>query len=406
MSDLQGKLRRADLSSSQLTDMGGFDPRFVIYLLSLRDDLLTIADHVEPPGDSTPGLLRDDLDGVGDITTAPTSNQAYILDQKTITNTQLISQLNQAVIDHVDETNPHDTSLLDLIDIANTNYIGLGRAVPVVTNDEQGVIIRRLFAEDLLIDDSNIGSGALEQQALNEYFNSQLGQAAWGSISGLLTDQTDLQAALDAKENNLGSPVVDGYVLSSTTSGARAWISQSSGSAWGTITGTLSDQTDLQAALDLKFDKTGGGISGAVSLVDQLQISSAGLDNTTRISFTNTLGNIFGEIESLIGSRDLLITRRDNSAVFTASSLRFKNNGNIETSFNGPPVSDRDITPKSYVDTRAPLGNFSATGDPVNSSDSTLGYSAGSDWINTTTDTGFKCMDATVGAAIWKQITA
>ena len=221
MSDLQGKLRRADLSSSQLTDMGGFDPRFIVYLLSLRDDMLTIADHVEPPDGGGGTLLRDDLSGVNDLLTAPTSNQAYILDQKTITNTELISQLNQIVIDHVTESNPHSTALLDLIDVANNNYAGLARAVPVVTNDEQGMIVRRLFAVDLLFDDTAIGSGAVDQQALNEYFSNQLGGGApvWGGIGGILSDQTDLQIEFNGKYDKTGGVLTGNVSINSPSAG-------------------------------------------------------------------------------------------------------------------------------------------------------------------------------------------
>lgn len=49
------------------------------------------------------------------------------------------------------------------------------------------------------------------------------GSSAWGDITGTLSDQTDLQSALDAK--------IEGV-------------------AWGEITGTLADQTDLQDALN------------------------------------------------------------------------------------------------------------------------------------------------------------
>lgn len=60
----------------------------------------------------------------------------------------------------------------------------------------------------------------------------------WGSITGTLSDQTDLQNALDAKYDS-SNP--DGYI---------------NGVDWGDITGTLSDQTDLQAALDDKADSS------------------------------------------------------------------------------------------------------------------------------------------------------
>lgn len=51
------------------------------------------------------------------------------------------------------------------------------------------------------------------------------GTVNWGEIQGLLSNQTDLQSALDAKEDYLGTPAVDGYILSSTTGDVRSWIS-------------------------------------------------------------------------------------------------------------------------------------------------------------------------------------
>lgn len=79
---------------------------------------------------------------------------------------------------------------------------------------------------------------------------SSAGAVEWGDISGTLSDQTDLNTALSAK---LGDAPSDGseYVRKN---GAWAVSSGGGGSAgvWGSITGTLSDQTDLQQMLDVK----------------------------------------------------------------------------------------------------------------------------------------------------------
>jgi hypothetical protein len=58
----------------------------------------------------------------------------------------------------------------------------------------------------------------------------------------------------NGKENSLGNPSTNGYVLSSTTGGVRSWIAPATGGGgtWGSITGTLSSQTDLQSALNGK----------------------------------------------------------------------------------------------------------------------------------------------------------
>ena len=49
--------------------------------------------------------------------------------------------------------------------------------------------------------------------------------------------------------------------------------------------------------------------------------------------------------------------------------------------------------------------NFSATTDPTVNDDTADGYQVGSLWVNTTSDAAFICVDATNGAAVWKDIT-
>jgi len=65
------------------------------------------------------------------------------------------------------------------------------------------------------------------------------------------------------------------------------------GAQWGLITGSLGDQLDLGLALDTKFDKAGGAISGAVDIQEDLKIGvitdtvgSGG--SVSRINFTET----------------------------------------------------------------------------------------------------------------------
>lgn len=49
----------------------------------------------------------------------------------------------------------------------------------------------------------------------------------------------------------------------------------------------------------------------------------------------------------------------------------------------------------------AVTNNLNASTNPLATSDTSLGYEAGSQWINTTTDQAFVCVDATKGKAIW-----
>jgi len=57
------------------------------------------------------------------------------------------------------------------------------------------------------------------------------------------------------------------------------------------------------------------------------------------------------------------------------------------------------------LDANTVKNNFAATTSPLVTSDSASGYGAGSLWVNQTLDIAFVCMDASVGAAIWKETT-
>lgn len=98
------------------------------------------------------------------------------------------------------------------------------------------------------------------------------GRGAWGTISGDISDQTDLQDALDLKADtaDLGDMATVDDAPSDGQEYVRKngdWAVSSGGgggggdAVWGSITGTLSNQTDLQSALNAKqntltFDTT------------------------------------------------------------------------------------------------------------------------------------------------------
>jgi hypothetical protein len=49
-----------------------------------------------------------------------------------------------------------------------------------------------------------------------------------------------------------------------------------------------------------------------------------------------------------------------------------------------------------------PFGNHETAADPTVNDDRDVGFSAGSRWINTSTETLFVCVDNTLGAAVWR----
>lgn len=116
------------------------------------------------------------------------------------------------------------------------------------------------------------------------------GSAAWGDITGTLSAQTDLQSALNAKLANITGLVTAGTNITVTGSGTSVspFVISAPGGAgatWGTITGTLSSQTDLQSALNLKAPLNNAALTGATTAV--------GLTATTlsATDFTATSGN-------------------------------------------------------------------------------------------------------------------
>lgn len=85
-------------------------------------------------------------------------------------------------------------------------------------------------------------------------------------LSTYTQTNTDLASAVTDKHTHSNKAILDtipstgttGYVLTKTSSGTTwsAGGGGGGGASWGTISGTLSDQTDLQNALNAKADKS------------------------------------------------------------------------------------------------------------------------------------------------------
>jgi len=121
------------------------------------------------------------------------------------------------------------------------------------------------------------------------------------SIAGLATvTYVDNQDAL--KEDDLGNPLVDGYVLASTVAGVRSWVEQSGGGGggtWGSITGTLADQTDLQLALDNKVDKVVGKELSTNDFTDALETKLNGIEAGAEVNVNADWNAISGDSQIL-----------------------------------------------------------------------------------------------------------
>lgn len=110
------------------------------------------------------------------------------------------------------------------------------------------------------------------------------GPSVWGVITGTLASQTDLNTALGLKEVAANKGVANGYAgLDGTGKVPSAQLpAPSGGGTWGSITGTLSSQTDLNTALaarELIANK--GAANGYASLDGTGKVPSAQLPTVT-----------------------------------------------------------------------------------------------------------------------------
>jgi hypothetical protein len=128
----------------------------------------------------------------------------------------------------------------------------------------------------------------LNSDGENEY--SEVPEAIWGNITGNIEDQEDLVQSLNSKEDSLGNPSVDDYLLSSKTDGTRVWVEPPTSAEWGSITGDIEDQADLVEYIE---DNTPDPIitSDIISTVDVGAIAQAQTiaEGTTLTQFVQAL---------------------------------------------------------------------------------------------------------------------
>lgn len=136
-----------------------------------------------------------------------------------------------------------------------------------MANEKKGLIDITTGAE---ITDAN-ANGILDLASSDVAQLANMGPALisasqWGYLGG--TDQ-ELSTGATVTFTGLGItsaytfPAADGaanYVLTSHNDGTTTWEINAASTAWGDITGTVSNQTDLQTALDAKQDMAPVGV--------------------------------------------------------------------------------------------------------------------------------------------------
>ena len=150
---------------------------------------------------------------------------------------------------------------------------------------------------------------------INDLDSRIIDTIAWGDITGTLADQTDLQTALDAKADtsDLGDLATQDSV------------------AWGTITGTLSEQTDLQTALSAKADSAN---LGALATEDTV-------DYATQVDNKPTLGTLAAKDD--VASNNTYYVRRNG--VWENADSRYYTQTELDTALAAKaPLASPDLT--------------------------------------------------------------
>ena len=242
--------------------------------------------------------------------------------------------------------------------------------------------------------------------------------AAWGGITGTLSSQTDLQSALDLKEDVIaagttseyyrgdksfvaldktavGLPNVDNtsdankpvstatqtaldlkqddITLTTTgTSGTATLVgstlnvpdygSAASSVAWGDITGTLSNQTDLDTALDLKANVAAPTFTGDITS-NAVSIISNSTSATTLLIGDVTLGDTITEMRLQAFGADL-INLQDQEVTLKSDSLKIT--GSLSTTapetYLGLLSSTGAVTKRTPAQVLADIGAAPASG--------------------------------------------
>lgn len=167
---------------------------------------------------------------------------------------------------------------------------------------------------------------------------------------------------LDQAQNNVA---VDGVTITGDGTPGNPLVSTATGSAaWGTITGTISDQTDLQAALDQKYTE-GGALNITATSATAFAVGKTGATNPTLqvdssnaiengILITSDAGGFGPSVRAIssTGSSHLLLASQNGGILHLhGGSIEFRN-GSLNFQVNGAG----DITIGQWNATAIPVG--------------------------------------------------
>jgi len=242
-----------------------------------------------------------------------------------------------------------------------------GHAVSLITDDGSTVTIAGALALNTALAVAQGGTGAA---------------TAGGARTALgLAIGTDVQAH---------SAVLDATTASFTTADETKLDNL-------TVTGAVDLDTintrvnELDAAVVLKgsWDASAGSFpgSGAAQAGD---------------SYIVSVGGTVDSIDFVANDRIVAITDNASTSTYASNWLKLDYTDQV-VSVGGQTgvITLADLGFSNYVDLKH---NYAATVAPAVTDDSGDGYAVGSRWIDVSADQAYVCLDASVGAAVWKQV--
>ncbi len=168
---------------------------------------------------------------------------------------------------------------------------------------------------------------------------------------------------------------------------------------------------------------------------DELDVTGANIEGLSHLSLNDVGTNTHSQIDSHIadatrhrqindggsGSTDLWSASKITTQLATKANTSHTHVASDVTNFSTAVSANTDVqaslthaantsNPHSVTKTQIGLSNvqnikdnYTATVVPTTTDDSSLSYSAGSRWINTTTQRSYICVSASVGAAVWRE---
>jgi hypothetical protein len=239
------------------------------------------------------------------------------------------------------------------------------------------------------------------------------GAVVWGSITGTLSSQTDLLAALNAKQSTLVSgtnlKTVNGQTLLGT---GDVTITGGSGAAWGGITGTLSNQADLQAVLNTFAISSHGHIIGNITGLQTALDAKATVVSVTTVSndlaaLTTVVAgkqNTLGFTAENIANKSTVLTSPDNTKYPTTQAVSNALTAKSDTGHTHLLSAITNVT-ATATEINYSIGVTSAIQTQLNSKQAILISATNIKTVNGQTLLGSGDVTVTGGAVVWGGIT-